>query len=71
MAVPDLTQRHSNPSDALSLGFIAINDIQSEAADLVLEQPTAIDGADVDVMHFSSPFTLPATSRLLCIPLPL
>jgi hypothetical protein len=53
------------------MGFIAINDIQSEAADLVLEQPTAIDGADVDVMHFSSPFTLPATSRLLCIPPPL
>ena len=64
--------RHERASDALSLAFIAINNIQLEAADLVVEQPTEVHRGDepLTVLHYSSPFNLPATSKLLCIPLP-
>jgi hypothetical protein len=73
VVLPDLTTRHIRPSDALSLAFVAVNNIQSDTADLVVEQPTEIHGGDgpVTVMHYSNPFNLPATTRLLCIPPPL
>ena len=72
VALPDLSKRHERASDTLSLAFIAINNIQSETADLVVEQPTEIQHNDaLQVMHYSRPFNLPATSKLLCIPPPL
>jgi hypothetical protein len=73
IALPDLAARHERASDALSLAFIAINNIQLEAADLVVEQPTAVQhkgDEPLTVMHYSSPFNLPVTSQLLCIPPP-
>jgi hypothetical protein len=50
-------------------GFVAINSIQPDVADFVVEQPTPFK--DAEVLHFSHTFNLPARSRLLCIPPPL
>ena len=40
-----------------------------EAADFVLEQPTAGPGGE-QVLHFSTPYSAKATNRLFAVPLP-
>ena len=69
--VPDLSRRWENPIEGMSLGYIATNNRgkQTHAADFVLEQPTPIGGGR-EVLHFSAPFSLPATSRLFALPRP-
>ena len=68
LAVPDLFHRHENPVDGVSLGYIAINNLQPGNADFVVEQSVPI--GEEKVMHFGAPFTLKAKSRLLCVPPP-
>ena len=68
LAVPDLFHRHENPADGVSLGYIAINNLQPGNADFVVEQSVPI--GEEKVMHFGAPFTLKAKSRLLCVPPP-
>ena len=69
--VPDLSRRWGNPIEGMSLGYIAANNRgkQTHAADFVLEQPTPIGGGR-EVLHFSAPFSLPATNRLFALPRP-
>ena len=70
IGVPDLSRRHDPPVACFSLGFIAVASRQPDAADFVLERPTALapPHADVSVLHFSAPFSRPATNRLFGIP---
>ena len=71
VAVPDLTRRFERASDAISLGFIAINNLQPHQADFVTEQPTPLPAhPEIQVLHYSHPITVPATSRLIAIPPP-
>ena len=58
LAVPDLFHRHENPADGVSLGYIAINNLQPDNADFVVEQSVPI--GEEKVMHFGAPFTLKA-----------
>ena len=49
----------------MSLGFVAINNLQPDNADFVIEQPTPHPTAPaIEVLHYASPYTLPATNRL-------
>jgi hypothetical protein len=71
VAVPDLSRRYERASDAISLGFIAINNLQPGQADFVTEQPTSLpEHPDIKVLHYSTPYTVPAISRLIAIPPP-
>ena len=71
IAVPDLSKHYDRASDCISLGFVAINNLQPGAADFVTEQPTALPfHPGVNVLHFSRPYSVPATSRLIAIPPP-
>ncbi len=72
VAVPDLTKRYAPPIRAFSLGFIATISRHPGAADFVLEQLTPLPPPNnaVQVLHYSKPFSLRATNRLLGIPLP-
>ena len=71
VAVPDLSRRYERASDAISLGFIAINNLQPGQADFVAEQPTSLpEHPDIKVLHYSTPYTVPAISRLIAIPPP-
>lgn len=47
VAVPDLSRRYDPPLDSVSLGYIATNNRQPDAADFVLEQHTPLPFADV------------------------
>ena len=69
LLVPDLSRRFEPAIDAMSLGFVAANNRQIEAADFVLEQPTSIGGGR-EVLHYSKPFSMPAINRLFALPLP-
>lgn len=53
VAVPDLTRRYEHPLDSVSLGFIATNNRQPDAADFVIEQHTPLPFADVRGRAFS------------------
>jgi hypothetical protein len=68
VAFPDLTRRHDPPIDSLSLAFIAFNSPTS--VDFIVEQPTKVKGEDGKacwIYHYSNPFSLGATNRLLSI----
>ena len=68
VAFPDLTRKHDPPIDSLSLAFIAFNSPAS--ADFILEQPTRVEGEGGEacwIYHYSNPFSLEATNRLLSI----
>ena len=42
-----------------------------EAADFVVEQPTPLpDHPEIKVLHYSTPISVPAVSRLIAIPPP-
>ena len=63
---PDLTQRYPRIIDSLRLAFVAFNAWQF--ADFIVEQPTPVihEGhRQSEVYHYSQPFSLPATNRLL------
>lgn len=68
IAYPDLSRRFDPPIDCLSLAFVAFN--AAHFADFVVEQPTALveDGQEKgQFYHFSAPFSLPATNRVLAL----
>jgi hypothetical protein len=68
VAFPDLTRRHDPPIDSLSLAFIAFNSPTS--ADFIIEQPTKVEGKGGEacwIYHYSNPFSLDATNRLISI----
>jgi len=68
VALPDLNRRHDPPIDSLALAFIAFNSPTS--ADFIIEQPTRVDGEGGSacwIHHYSNPFSLVATNRLLSI----
>ena len=71
IGVPDLSRRYAPPVACFSLGFIALVSRQPDAADFVLERPTPLPPSrdEVAVLHFSAPFSRPATNRLFGIPL--
>ena len=69
LLVPDLSRRFEPAIECMSLGFVAANNRQPEAADFVLEQPTSIGGGR-EVLHYSQPFSMPAINRLFALPLP-
>jgi hypothetical protein len=68
VAFPDLTRRYERPSECLSLAFVAFN--APHFADFVIEQPTVVveNAREVcRVYHYSNPFSLPATNRMLAL----
>jgi len=68
---PDLTKRYENPIDSLSLAFVAFN--APNFADFVVEQPTPVMKEEPEACqtyHYSKPFSLPATNRVLAVALP-
>lgn len=72
VGVPELSKRFDPPISAFSLGFIATISRHPAAADFVLEQPTSLPPPNdtVEVLHYSRPFSVRATNRLVGIPLP-
>ena len=70
IGLPDLSRRYDPPVAAFSLGFIAVVSRQPHAADFVLERRTPLPSPhnDMEVLHFSAPFSRPATNRLFAIP---
>ena len=54
VCVPDLSRRYSRPSDAISLGFVAINNLQPDNADFVTEVRTAAE----QLIHVYASLTL-------------
>lgn len=72
VAVPDLDRRTPGTPQiaAFSLGFIATISTAPHAADFVLEQPTALPppASATKVLHYSTPYSVPATNRLLAVP---
>lgn len=68
IAYPDLTRRHDPQINCLSLAFIAFN--APDFADFIVEQPTPVVEGGVEkcqVYHYSAPFSLPATNRILAL----
>ncbi len=66
IAFPDLTRGHDPKINCLSLAFIAFN--APDFADFIVEQPTPVVEGDIEkcqVYHYSAPFSLPATNRVL------
>ena len=66
VAYPDLTQRFERPIEALSLAFVAFN--APDFADFVIEQPVKISEEAADdcrTYHYTKPFSMPATNRLI------
>ena len=71
IALPDVTLRFARPSDAIALGFTAINNLQPNNADFVSEVLLAVPGGEgVKTMHFGSPHSVKATNRIICVPPP-
>ena len=68
IAFADLSQPHDPLIECLSLAFVAFN--APDFADFVVEQPTPVveDEQEVcKIFHYSQPFSMPATNRLLAI----
>jgi hypothetical protein len=68
IAFPDLTKRYERWIESLRLAFVAFN--APHFADFVVEQPTPVieNGQEVcKIHHYSKPFSLPATNRLLAV----
>ncbi len=71
IAYPDLSRRFDVPLESLSLAFVAFN--VPHFADFIIEQPTPVVQDEQElaqVYHYSKPFSLPATNRLLALALP-
>jgi len=68
LALPDLTQRYDPLIDSLRLAFVAFN--APHFADFITEQEAQVPcdgGGTAEVYHYTKPFSLPATNRLLAL----
>ena len=68
VAYPDLSKRYDPQIECLSLAFVAFN--APDFADFVVEQPTPVQedaGTKCEVYHYSNPFSVPATNRVLAL----